>query len=116
MRGLDASGHEAIQRIGPQAVFLAHFGFGPGDDPSGFEVLPAVGAFVAVGAPGALPVERLPGTYLKQSLWKSSVPRSGAQIFVPKSQHRLRILPERWSSHFSVPSPALGSETTAEAT
>lgn len=57
-RGLDAPGHEAIQRIGPQAIFLPHFELGPGDDPPGLDVLPTVGAFVAVEVPDALPVGR----------------------------------------------------------
>lgn len=39
-----------------QAVFLAHFELGPGDDQPGLDVLPAVGAVVAMKAPGVLTV------------------------------------------------------------
>lgn len=64
---LDAPGHEAVQRIGPQAVSLAHFSLGPGDGSPGLDVLPAVGPFVAVEAAGALPVVgvRPPGIHLR---------------------------------------------------
>lgn len=37
-------------------MVLAHFELAPGDGPPGLDVLPAVGAFVAVEAPGAFPV------------------------------------------------------------
>lgn len=52
--GLDAAGHEATQRVGPQAPLFSHFELGPRNDPPGCEVLPAVGTFVAVEAPHAL--------------------------------------------------------------
>lgn len=51
---LDASSHEAVQRIGPQTMSLAHFELGPRDHPPGRDVLPAVGPFVSMKAPGAL--------------------------------------------------------------
>lgn len=37
-------GHEAVERIGPQAVLLAHFELGPESDLSEYEVLLALGA------------------------------------------------------------------------
>lgn len=40
-------------------MFLVHFELGPEDDPPGRDVLPTVGVFVAVEAPGALPVGRV---------------------------------------------------------
>lgn len=48
-------------------MFIAHFCLGPRDDPPGHNVLPAVGAFVAVEAPSALPVGRVrpPGLHLR---------------------------------------------------
>ena len=55
---LDAPGNEAIQRIGPQTVFLAHFELGPGDDPPGRDVLPAVGVVVAVEGPSTFSVDQ----------------------------------------------------------
>lgn len=48
------SGLEDVQRWRPQTAFLAHFELGPGDDSPGRSVLSAVGAFVAMEAPGPL--------------------------------------------------------------
>lgn len=43
---LDVPGHEAAQRS--KAVLLAHFELDPGSYPSGLDILPAAGAFVAL--------------------------------------------------------------------